>query len=287
MSFKVYNPSAGRWFVLHWWTEDDRGHLTFAKTTDGLCVAARAVFEKEPEAENRGLYEIEMVAPSARMEKLAALHDRKEAIDQFYYELSSRVRLLLGTRLRIPLPFERCKTYEPEEFTDVTDENNRKHHYSCKNCDMTLRLVGVTRDELYEKHFVRWRLLNPLPRHSPGRKQPVRSLSLAAPAADDEKIWFAYGNFGHHAGGIELHKVDLAEAEAYRPQCLSDQALFFCLLVRRVTGQTASAITKAISETKAAYKKRCAEDESRRKKEQEEEERKRIQVVLDFFETKT
>ncbi len=202
MPLKVYNPIAGRWFILHWWTDHDRGHLTFAKTVDELRTSARSVFTKEPYAECKGIYEIEMVGPSEKMHRLSDKHDRIQTVDTFYYEIANRVGEVIKSGKKPPPPFEVCKVFEPKDEEDqAKDEWAGERHYDCKNCDMKLKM-GMTRDELYTKYAERWQKANPPYKHKPSPKVPQRSLSLAPPAADDEKLWFAYGNFGHHAGGV-------------------------------------------------------------------------------------
>lgn len=284
MSIKVYNSSSGRWFLLHWWTDKDRGHLTFSRTVEGLKRGAVAVFESKPWAESRGIYEIEMVGPSPKMELLAAKHDRKEEVDRFYYEMAARMSELVRAKEKLPLPFERCRKYEPEDQpSDVTEKWVREQHYSCKNCERRLRLVGMTREELYEKYAASWAALHPPYEPRFNQEAPRPEASMADPAGDDERIWFAYGDFGHHAGGVELREVDLTGAEEYRPPALSGQVLFYYRRIRKVGAIESAGITAAISEAKAADKERRAAAKARAGAEQREEIQKRQQETLDFF----
>lgn len=285
MAFKVYNPSAGRWFILHWWTDHDRGHVSFAKTVDELKEVARRVFTKEPEAQNRGLYEIEMVGPPPRVEELAAKHDRTEKVDQFYYEVAARMSELIEHKRKLPAPFEQCLKFEPENSENGRDGWAGERHYDCKNCSMRLKM-NVTREEFYVQYADRWYDLHPPFKSKPSPKMPKRVPSLAAPARDDEEIWFAYGNFGHHAGGIELEKVDLKDGEDYRKHCCGDQALFFYRLIGRVAKANLPAaieISKIISDVKAADKKATKEDQAKRKADRRAEEQKRIRETVEFF----
>lgn len=153
--FEVWNPFSGRWFVFHWWTDHDRGHLAFASTEDGLLDVATNVFQKEPYAECKGVLEIEVVAPSDLMSQIANKHDLEEEVMHFSYEIFGQLAYARDAGKTLPSMFVTCPKYQPEE--DVTDDDwAREKHYGCQNCMNGISLVGMTKVELHARFYDDW-----------------------------------------------------------------------------------------------------------------------------------
>jgi hypothetical protein len=279
--FEVYNPISGRWFILHWWTDEDRGHLAFASTEDGLRKVAAGVFKKAPYAEVKTILEIEAVGPSDKISRMAAEHDAREQVDNFYHEIIAPLTEAIKAGKSLPAPFTTCDKYEPSEDVEI-DEWSKERHYGCRNCEYMVRHVGMTKGDLYAKFHDAWVAANPKPVYvaSPRNGEPVRTVSKAEKASDDEPLWFAYANFGPHAGGVELRELNLADSDEYRPQCLSTSTLFFYRLIRVVEADTVIAMAKDA--------KHVAQEASRRrdranKKKYEAEAARKIASAIEFF----
>lgn len=41
---KVYNPAAGKYFLLQWWTHDEQCHIILAPSEKSLSVIAKGIF---------------------------------------------------------------------------------------------------------------------------------------------------------------------------------------------------------------------------------------------------
>lgn len=67
----VYLPLAGQFYLLHWWSYDERGHIILAPSEQSLLHTAKQVFEKHPwkDVEVKDAYLIELAAPSEKMKK--------------------------------------------------------------------------------------------------------------------------------------------------------------------------------------------------------------------------
>ena len=284
--FEVWNPFSGRWFVFHWWTDHDRGHLAFASTEDGLLDVATNVFQKEPYAECKGVLEIEVVAPSDLMSQIANKHDLEEEVMHFSYEIFGQLAYARDAGKTLPSMFVTCPKYQPEE--DVTDDDwAREKHYGCQNCMNGISLVGMTKVELHARFYDDWeKTKEDRTRHR--RSDPPqlkRAPSTAPKASDDDTLWYARANFGHHAGGVELHEVDLAESDAHRPGCLTKDTLFFYRRIREIG--TGEKLADAIGTMSAAFR-RVSEEESERRdnlrrQEREREQEERDNAIIDFF----
>jgi hypothetical protein len=281
--FEVYNPSAGRTFMLHWWTEHDRGHVAFASTRQALLDVARGVFEMEPNAKTKAILEIEFVAPSDRMNQIAAKYDYQDRVESLFHDFMSRITEAASAGLAVPPPFYVCEKYEPEEEAKEDDDWMEDCHYSCTNCTSKIRLVGMTKEDLYVNFYDDWSATKPHENYPKRKGQPSRVVSCARKASDDEPLWYARANFGHHQGGVELHEVSLADVEEDRPSCLVESTLFFFRLLEPVD----SALVQQVSSiSEAAQLTKKADDERRedvRRKAMKNERISRIVVALDFF----
>lgn len=269
---------------MHWWTDSERGHLAFAASPSDLLVTARAVFGEHPYAEVKTVLEVEVVAPTARMCHLAAYHDRVEAVDSFYYEVLSAVQRVMEAGRKLPAPFAQCSEYAPGEDTTV-DEWTAERHYGCENCLGRVKLVGMIKDGLYAEYFDRWRAAHPRHEYKPRKGTPQRVPSTADQAADQDELWYARGNFGDHAGGVELHEVDLSRALECRPSCLGESTLFFFRPLDRPEGLLAE-VREMAREAQRAHRAVRKAEERARNKEREVEERAEVAATVAFFKEK-
>ena len=281
--FEVYNPSAGRTFMLHWWTEHDRGHVAFASTPQALLDVAKGVFKKEPSAKTKAILEIEFVAPSDRMNEIAAKYDQQDRVESLFHDFMSRMTEAASAGLAVPPPFYVCEKYEPEQEAEEDGDWMEDCHYSCINCTSKIRLVGMTKEDLYENFYDDWSATNPRENYSKKKGQPSRVVSNAEKASDSEPLWYARANFGHHQGGVELHEVDLTGCESDRPSCLIERTLFFFRLLDPVD----STLTQQVSAISEAAWLADQQDEKNREDKQRKviknERFTRIAVALDFF----
>ncbi len=238
---RVYYPHGGRRFLLHWWTYDDRGHVILATTERSLQAVAARVFDENTDAEIKALCEIDIVAPPVLLCALASGHVLQARIFAFHREVIRYLRDAAEAGRPLPSPFAVCSDYLPDEEVgmDVT-EWARSTHYSCTHCVDTIQLVGLTPLELYERYHMAWRKLHPEAEYI----NPKLVESRAPRALDNEPLWCACAEFGHHASGIVLNALDLDEAPSFLR--LFDRVLFFFRRVRDLEPATMQATLDAL-----------------------------------------
>lgn len=273
---KVYYPLGGHRYLLQWWTQHDRGHVVLAPTAVGLCQVAERVFDEEPFAEIKAFLEIEIVAPSRRINILAAKHDHEERVGLFHMEIVCHLRDAVEAGKMLPSPFVLCTEWDPDESVDV-DDWARERHYGCQNCRDTIRLVGMTTSAFYDRYQGAWYKKNPKKEFVDPKRMPSR----AHPADSDEPLWYAHADFGHHAGGVSLSEVDPEEyASSYRPTFLSERVMFFFKKLRDLDPWS---LQEVLSKKKVAIVKEREFEEKERIAKRKSEEREKIAEVIAFF----
>lgn len=279
---KVYYPLGGRTFMLHWWTQDDRGHLVLSRTEKAVHEVAQHVFEKNPDAEIKVFSEINIVGPSEQLLALAAEHLRREKITHFHGEMMWRIREVAEEGETLPAPFAPCSGYEPQEPEESDDDQGRRDynqscrdkHYGCKHCQDKIQLVNMTPDELYARYHDAWERLHPIERHEDPRRVPSR----APPYDHGRPLWYAVADFGHHSSGIDLNKADFEQD--YRPAFLSDRLMF---LFERVRDLDTSRLSAMLDVERQASEKFFAEKQAQRISESAEAYQQRIREMIAFF----
>jgi hypothetical protein len=271
---KVYYPHGGKHFLLHWYCYDERGNIFLARREENIKPAVISISEKYPDAEIRGYYEIEIVAPSKFLCTMAELAVLKEERDIFYYEVLSRLRHVIKAGKALPPPFEVCSNYETDEEDEVRNEWDIESHYFCKNCKDTIKLTGTSKEELFEKYGKAWRELYPWQKYIDPRKVP----SQAEIAKDDEKELYFVDASSFGQAGLTLDKIDIPEQ--YPPAHWIDQALFFYRKVREIETTELQTILD--------QRKKLLEQQQKRKDKESDEKRKKyeaeqIEKTISFF----
>lgn len=283
----VTYPYGGRGYLLHWWTYDDRGHFIVASNERALRSVAGRVFWEHPDATIKGYTEVEFVAPSEELQRLAEKQALEKVINHFYFEVLYRLREVEEAGYALPPPFDRCPKFEMEDWEDsIPDAWAMEHHSGCKHCHEGIRLVGMTRGDFYAKFFSRWQEANPDRAPSPVDK--TRLVSRARVARDDEPLWRVYADFGPHAGGLGCESMRV-EGEptlgmdgmlGYGYVSLEDNALFFYVPLRDLPTSELEAVLQA---RKAEVQREQDIQEQKRKDDRERDDRERTKAVLDFF----
>ncbi len=289
-TLKVYYPFGGRTFLLHWWTYDERGHLVLAATERALTALAKSVFDKHPEAEIKGYCEIDVVGPPERLHVLAFEQGVRERVARFHREIVTCMSAVVESDKPLPSIFAVCPSYEPDENHIDADEWAREGHYGCKRCLDKIQLVGLTPGDLYARYYDAWLAAHPDHRdHDRGRrrdsKEPQRVFSLAEPACDDDQLWCARADFGHHAAGIALKEVNIEEPDTisdgvFSHSCLDDHTLFF---FKRLRDLDASALQTMLDAAKAASEKSREDYEQERIARRDRERAEEVDDSLAFF----
>jgi hypothetical protein len=223
-------PMAGRRCLLHWWTGWKQGQVILAADEAQMAALARAAAAQHADAKLREACEIDLVAPSRRMQDLAAWYHRREEVAWFHQEVAGRMKEALAAGLALPAPFARCTEYRGRDGCDK-DVDAEREHWWCANCRNGIRLAGTTPAEFHDAWRARWEAaFPPEPEPEPRvRRRP----SEALPAGDDEPVWHARADFGHHQEGVVLEEVQLpgepqtdADGDVWAPGALGDRVLF-------------------------------------------------------------
>lgn len=214
---KVIYPYGGQHYALYWWTYDERGHIAIARSERSLLRTAEAIFDKHPDAEIKQMLLIDIVAPSDRMCQEAVEASYKNKVFHFHSEITSRIKELLEKNIDIDSKFfAKCEVYQPDDPEYETEEYNKNYHYECKNCRNCIRLIGITPNELYDRFNVQWKELSEsenlyVLKYRPTIFEKLEMYSRADKAQDDEILWAASPNFGHHSDG--LYPVEITETK--------------------------------------------------------------------------
>jgi hypothetical protein len=280
---KVLFPYGGKFLALHWWTESSRGHLVLSPNVRALYTVADRVFDRNPWAQIKGIYEIEIVAPSKRLHELALKLQTREQTDRFHSDLVLQMREVSKLGMALPAPFAVCTKYEaqkgrgPSKGEDSDSREYRlKYHDGCRHCSYGIRLIGTSPSDLHKEHYDRWLSVNPGYSVNSTLKR-----SRAAPASDSERLWFAYADFNHHAAGLDLRKVVYSHMKTWTsPDYLSDRVLFF---FRRLRDLDAVPMQDLLSEKKKAWEREETKREEDRRAEFDREHLAKAEATVAFF----
>ncbi len=277
-SIHVYYPYGGRRFLLHWWTYDERGHIILTTTKKQISEVAKRVFTKHPDTEIKGYYEVDIVAPSKRLQTLSAEQTLRNKISSFHHEIVVYMLNIVNAGKELPLPFASCTKYDCTDTTADETEWARSSHYNCRNCHDTIMLIGMTPDDLYVNYHTDWLVAHPNhPEHN--RRNNTNSIPSRAEVADDyESLWYARADFGHHALGITINEVNIFEQDNY--SCLNDSMIFF---FRRIRDLDPSQLQETLDATKARAKNIQSQLERMRVEKREREKRDLIDTTIAFF----
>jgi len=270
----VYLPHGGRRFLLHWWTDSDRGHLVVARSEPSLLLAAKRILTEGDGALGRamglsfvgtysvrGVYEIELVAPPSRLVRDVAALQRAEGINAFLWEVCGRV----ADAIKIgPVPgFKACKRYRPTDGRkpSAASARDRESHFMCGSCRFGVVLDGMTPDVLYDRFHDAWkREVKPREVHvTPiaARGLPLRARSRARQATDDEKVSAVLCDFTDHGQGAFLTVPDAGDLVRHR-------SLFFFTTTRTLDDSPFVALVKAAKETYEVEKEKSGEQSKRK-----------------------
>lgn len=244
----------------------------------------RRVLEEHPFAEVREYVEAELVGPPRQAHAQHAKAVYRDKVRGLWATIRWTARSLLEDGQPLPEGLERCPGYEEKDPDPEypPDEWMRDRHNNCKHCEDGLRLVGMTPEELYAKRGAVFEEEQARAERTNHKPRYVRVFSRAEPAKDDEPLWAAIANHGHHADGTYLRELSgdwsLPEEPDCMPWFMGFPVLFFFRKVRdldttRVAG-LATAARDAIKRDRERAQRRRDEEAQREKAERAERLRK-------------
>lgn len=215
---KVYHPGKGIHYLARWWTHNKQHQVVVARSEKALNDVVNSIFTMYEDARVDAAYEVELVGPSLYMCKVATKAAYDESVENFLNEVTYGVRHVVAAGKSLPGQFMKCKGYsckyieEGEEEGSPDSWRNDTHH-DCRHCINGYTLFGFSPDSFYQIYHKKWYLLHPKKVYSDTKY--VALYSTAEPASDDEKIWAATPDFGHHQRGVELDVVDMTYSSSY------------------------------------------------------------------------
>lgn len=206
---KVINSDAGIRYLLQWWSHGEQNQVIVAASERALYPVFRHVCDENSDARVEQVLEVELVAPSDVMCRRAEEHQRAEEVKDFLDEVSFRIKELAEEGHPLPVQFKRCELWVPDyldegEEIPPPDSYRTEWHPDCRNCTAGFSLVDHTPESFYQKYQENWRLIHPVKE----RIDPKLVYSTAVKANDDESIWVARPDFGHHCHGVSLYQLE-------------------------------------------------------------------------------
>jgi hypothetical protein len=280
MTLGVHLPLAGKFLCLEWYTDDERTHLVLAPSEPSLMAVVAALGKKEPWAEIRNLFELEMVAPPLRLVLLADEHRHANEVSAFRSMLSDRMFEVNKEGLPLPWPFSLCPRFEPqdEEAQGEPDAFTLERHWDCRHCVRTIQ-SALSDEELFARYAADWFAADLGSYHRTLDKLPS---SRAEQAQDAEMLWYAKREFGPHASGIVLAEVKLPENIFDTQGWMTDDVLFF---FRRGYARVAqcAAIKELFKNKQAAIKRAASARDKRDRDKRKADDAKRLGDSVAFF----
>lgn len=198
--------------MCRWWTHNEQQQVIVAPTERAVASIWKSAYKEYSDAEAKGLYEVELVAPSKLMCSKAVTYEREADIKSFMNDACGSVSEALKLGLPLPPQFTKCPGFvrNDDEDDSPPESTELKYHFNCRNCTHGIALVGLTPEQFYDKFHAAWDAANPPQGRTPGKYKAV--YSTADPAADDESIWEAScDGFGHHRSGVDLGRLKMGE----------------------------------------------------------------------------
>lgn len=207
---KVYYPFGGKHIITIWWTRNEQNHVAIARNLSAMDFMLNCFIDKYPDCIVKESYEVEMVSPSEKLCNGAAYLKYKEDVDIFFDQFAYSMHEALEEGYSLPSIFNVCTNWICAYDDSSLSESQDKEHRYCKNCHYKITLSFLTKEQFYESYYSKWIVACP-PRVI---RDKNAGYSLAEPAKDDEVIWGAYTNFGHHNTGVTISKVIQSNTEA-------------------------------------------------------------------------
>lgn len=221
---KVYYPYGGRHFVLRWHTHNTQHSIIIVRNPIQLSQILNRILDKNLDIEIREGYEVNIVAPPVSLCENAMVLANRELVTEFTREVCCYMKYnVLDKGRKMPPLFLHCDSWAPKkhyyidsngteiEHIEDTSENDDPKHYDCANCELRVKLSGITTDKFYDLYHDIWHehlALSALRMENGNQKPyPKAQYSQALIAPSEEGLMFASPEFGNHRQGVYFDKV--------------------------------------------------------------------------------
>lgn len=267
---KVFYPYGGRHFIAVWWTHDEQNQIVVAKSLNALDKTLNIAIENNSDIELKEMWEVEIVAPPDKLCQIAKAEARKIEVNDFFRSIVGYLNELLENEIPIPEMFKVCDRWENDDLS--MKEENDEHHWNCKNCVEKFSLKSLTLDEFYDKYNSNWNAMHNVPKYAESKAL----YGLAGTANENDELWCAEPQFGHHCNGTSLSIVS-QDPEDY---INTSSVLFYFHKIKEVD---CSKYNQTIDEIKNKIKEKELLRREQYGKNFQKEKEKRFQKILDFF----
>lgn len=203
---RVVYPYGGKHFLLHYHTDSDQGHVILAKSTPSINKVFKSIIENTDEdIKIFSFYEIDIVAPSEELCDLAVKEQHLQDVEDFKNEIGFSLLEAIKRGKELPLNFKKCTNFISSR--GYLDSSIEEDHYDCVNCGGVITHSFLAPKEFYDKYAKSWYLLNP--KRINIAKEWV--YSKAGSSSDNNNIWIANPDFGHHQSGINLIRCQFSQ----------------------------------------------------------------------------
>lgn len=200
---KVYYPFGGKHIITLWWTHNEQNQIAISPNQNSMESMLHCFLDKYEDCDIKESYEVEIVAPSKSLCDRAEANKLQENIKLFFEMVARQIGEAYKAKYKIPPIFTKCSKWESDYEDNGQTEKDDLSHYSCRNCTERIALSSLTKEEFYHLFYDEWNKLFPRNKY----RDEKAIYSRAETAKDDDVLWGAYSNFGHHCRGIALSEV--------------------------------------------------------------------------------
>lgn len=287
---KVYYPFGGRHFILRWYNYNRQHSIILARSVEQIQLILSTILDKNFDILIKEGYEINIVAPPISLCEKATILANRELVNQFMREVCFFMKNnVMDKNQQMPSLFMPCNSWSPKKYF-YTDDNGSEveyisnnyeeddpDHYDCANCELCVKVIGITPDELYDEYHDSWNktydTINPRTIISNNNQKiyPKAMYSKALTALSEEDLMFANTDFGPHRNGVCLDKVC--------PKNIDDILFYFYPVSEIDTTKFVDMAAQAYSEEK----KRSSENKFSLQKEKQKKEQNLTEKLIALF----
>jgi len=209
-----YVPFGGTWFLARWHEHNEGHHVLLARSHRQLRGLVAALLAKEPWAEIKECWVVELVAPSRRLQRAYAKSTAEAIEASFWMWIAGHCHDLHDKGEALPSPLAMCTEYKAKDPEDTETKDWDSRHSYCANCNHGVRVEGRDATAWYrERRDAYLKVVGAEQEEQRRRYKPrtARVPSKARVAGDDEKLWYVSECFGHHSDGTRFEEFDPAE----------------------------------------------------------------------------
>jgi hypothetical protein len=208
-----YVPFEGVWYLARWYEHNEGHHVLLARSHRQLREMVAALVAKEPWAEVKEVWVVELLAPSRKLQRAYAASTGAAIETYFWQWVAGHCHDLHDKGKDLPRPLVMCTEYKGRDPDDAHEWDTR--HSYCANCVNGVRVDGRDATEWYRERRNDFLKVVGAEQEEQRRRYPPRTVrvpSRARVAGDDEKLWYVSECFGHHSDGTRFEEFDPSEA---------------------------------------------------------------------------